>query len=371
MEAVGGPSTWRLGGAYNCGKAQPGQVAAVSHGCPSALFRGVNVLNTRIEARPMISAQQVVDIALEAAARRGRADETIVLVTDRLEASLRWANNSMTTNGVSTARSNHRDFHCASGQYRASRFADVVRGGPAVIEGLVAASQAAASSALVARDAAPLLSGNSVPGRLGCADAGHWPRGVRRRRSGAGSRDSAAATSCTASRSTRWRRRIWRHRPGCAAATRCPPVRWRSTPNATAASAWVAVGTPDFADVPTESMLEQLATRLGWAKRSVELPAGRYETILPPSAVADMMVYLAWSMAGRGAQEGRTRIVFARRRNPGGGAADRAAADAVFGSDRARVCGARRSWRPPVRRRRCRFSTTAWPSTGWTGSATG
>ena len=33
-------------GAMNCGKAQPGQVAAVSHGCPSALFRRVNVLNT-------------------------------------------------------------------------------------------------------------------------------------------------------------------------------------------------------------------------------------------------------------------------------------------------------------------------------------
>lgn len=49
MEAVGGPSTWRLGGALNCGKAQPGQIAAVSHGCPSALFRGVNVLNTRTE----------------------------------------------------------------------------------------------------------------------------------------------------------------------------------------------------------------------------------------------------------------------------------------------------------------------------------
>jgi TldD protein len=50
MEAVGGQSTWRLGGAFNCGKAQPGQVAAVSHGCPSALFRGINVLNTRDEA---------------------------------------------------------------------------------------------------------------------------------------------------------------------------------------------------------------------------------------------------------------------------------------------------------------------------------
>jgi TldD protein len=46
LEAVGGPSTWRLGGAFNCGKAQPGQVAPVSHGCPSALFRGVRVLNT-------------------------------------------------------------------------------------------------------------------------------------------------------------------------------------------------------------------------------------------------------------------------------------------------------------------------------------
>ena len=50
LEAVGGQSTWRLGGALNCGKAQPGQVAAVSHGCPSALFRGINVLNTRTEA---------------------------------------------------------------------------------------------------------------------------------------------------------------------------------------------------------------------------------------------------------------------------------------------------------------------------------
>ena len=50
MEAVGGPQTYLLGGAFNCGKAQPGQIAAVSHGCPSALFRGVSVLNTAREA---------------------------------------------------------------------------------------------------------------------------------------------------------------------------------------------------------------------------------------------------------------------------------------------------------------------------------
>jgi TldD protein len=49
MEAVGGPQTYLLGGAFNCGKGQPGQVAPVSHGSPSALFRGVNVLNTQAE----------------------------------------------------------------------------------------------------------------------------------------------------------------------------------------------------------------------------------------------------------------------------------------------------------------------------------
>jgi TldD protein len=49
MAGVGGPHTWVLGGAFNCGKAQPGQVASVSHGCPAALFRDVNVLNTSAE----------------------------------------------------------------------------------------------------------------------------------------------------------------------------------------------------------------------------------------------------------------------------------------------------------------------------------
>ena len=49
MDAVGGPQTWVLGGAFNCGKAQPGQVAPVSHGCPTARFRGVRILNTVAE----------------------------------------------------------------------------------------------------------------------------------------------------------------------------------------------------------------------------------------------------------------------------------------------------------------------------------
>jgi TldD protein len=50
LDGIGGPSTVVLGGAFNCGKGQPAQVAPVSHGCPATRFRQVNVLNTRAEA---------------------------------------------------------------------------------------------------------------------------------------------------------------------------------------------------------------------------------------------------------------------------------------------------------------------------------
>ena len=61
----------------------------------------------------MIGAQQVVDIALAAAARSRRVDETTVVVTDRADASLRWAGNSMTTNGESVQPHHDGDFGCA------------------------------------------------------------------------------------------------------------------------------------------------------------------------------------------------------------------------------------------------------------------
>ena len=50
MGPSAGQSTYVLGGAFNCGKGQPGQVAAVSHGAPVAVFAAVNVLNTAQEA---------------------------------------------------------------------------------------------------------------------------------------------------------------------------------------------------------------------------------------------------------------------------------------------------------------------------------
>jgi TldD protein len=51
LEAVGGPSSWQLQGAFNCGKGEPAQVAPVSHGCPPGLFSQVNVLNARQEGQ--------------------------------------------------------------------------------------------------------------------------------------------------------------------------------------------------------------------------------------------------------------------------------------------------------------------------------
>ncbi|MFC6343501.1 metallopeptidase TldD-related protein, partial [Nocardioides hankookensis] len=58
----------------------------------------------------------------------------------------------------------------------------------------------------------------------------------------------------------------------------------------------------------------ELARRLGWAKRRVDLPAGRYDTILPPSAVADLMIDAYWYAGARVAHEGQS--VYSRR---GGG----------------------------------------------------
>jgi TldD protein len=46
LDAVGGPSTYQLGGTFNDGKGQPSQSNAVSHGCPASRFRNVNVINT-------------------------------------------------------------------------------------------------------------------------------------------------------------------------------------------------------------------------------------------------------------------------------------------------------------------------------------
>jgi TldD protein len=45
-DSLGGTQTYQLGGSFFDGKGEPGQSNSVSHGCPIARFRKINVLNT-------------------------------------------------------------------------------------------------------------------------------------------------------------------------------------------------------------------------------------------------------------------------------------------------------------------------------------
>lgn len=261
----------------------------------------------------MIGAQQVVEIALAEAVRLGGADETIVLVTDRSDASLRWAGNSMTTNGESTTRYTTVVSVVRTGEESHVGSVRSSEVDPSTISALVGASQEAARSAPAARDSAPLLASGEtpldwdvpVPGTgaevfLPVADA--LSRGFRGSDRLYGYARHILETTFVAT-SGGLRRRYTQ-----------PTGSVEINAKRADASAWVGVSTADFTDVPTDSMLDELSTRLGWARRTVELPAGRYETILPPSTVADLMIYLTWAMDGRGAQEGRTAFSA-----PGGG----------------------------------------------------
>jgi len=261
----------------------------------------------------VIPAQDVVDYALGAAAQSGRCDETIVIVTERAEASLRWAGNSMTTNGVSTSRS-----VAVISVVRKGDTAQIgaVRSSVISIDAvgdLVAASEQAAHAAPAALDAAPLLTGTGQP-----AD---WSDPVPNTGVGA---FAGVATALSAGFGGADRLYGYAHHvvETTLLATSTGVRRRFTQPTGSVeinakrgdASAWAGISTPWFVDVPTDSLLAELAMRLDWSRRTVELPAGRYETLMPPSTVADMMIYLNWSMDGRGAQEGRTALSA-----PGGG----------------------------------------------------
>src|SRR6516165_5649260 len=112
---------------------------------------------------PMITAQHVVNIVLDEAAKLGGADETMVLVTDKVEATLRWAGNSMTTNGVSVSRNITVISVVRRGTNAHIGTVVSAEVDPRVIPRLVAASQDAAGSAPEAGDAAPLLADTGVP----------------------------------------------------------------------------------------------------------------------------------------------------------------------------------------------------------------
>ncbi|WP_369634986.1 metallopeptidase TldD-related protein [Nocardia sp. JMUB6875] len=259
----------------------------------------------------MLPAPEVVERAL----RASRADEAVVIVTDAHEASLRWAGNSMTTNGSSVAR----DWAVVS-VFRdgpnAARVGSVSSTSvdPADIEAVVRASEEAARTAEPARDAMPLLDPDAADtpdrgldwsGAPGTTDIGVFTTLASDLAAGFDGADRLYGFAHHQMHST-WLgtstgvRRRWVQPTGSV------EINGKRGEGAELASAWVGTGTTDFTDVDTPGLLAELSRRLDWGKRRVDLPAGRYETLLPPSAVADLMIYMAWSMEGRGAHEGHT-----------------------------------------------------------------
>lgn len=71
-------------------------------------------------------------------------------------------------------------------------------------------------------------------------------------------------------------------------------------------SAWVGRATRDFSDVDISELCAEVSARLAWGEHSLDLPPGRYEVLLPPGAVADLLLPAYWAMSGRSAREGRS-----------------------------------------------------------------
>jgi predicted Zn-dependent protease len=267
------------------------------------------------------SPQDTVERALQAAP----CDDCIVIAEETSSANLRWAGNSLTTNGVSRSR---RLTVIAISRGSSGASAGVVsRSGVRddQVSEVAAEAAAAAADAPPAEDARPLL----TPAETGQAAAA-WAAwadppsatqigvltGVAGDLGGAFGR--AAATG-------RLLYGFAEHSVTTTYLGTSTGIRLRHDQptgklelNAKSAdltrSAWAGAGTRDFADVDVEQLDAVLEQRLGWAQRRVELPAGRYETLLPPSALADLMIYLYWSAGAKDVLDGRT--VFSR---PGGG----------------------------------------------------
>ncbi|TDB85621.1 metallopeptidase TldD-related protein [Actinomadura sp. 7K534] len=258
-------------------------------------------------------AQEAVERALAAS----RADDCIVIADESSTANLRWAGNTLTTNGVTRssrltviALRRTADGVAAGVVSRSAVGADGV-------EDLVRAAEADAAGNEPAEDAAPLIT-EGPPAAGWDDDPAETGIGVFEGFAPALGEAFAAAEAGD--------RRLYGFANhmltstflGSSAGLRLrhdqPTGLLEVNAKGAGGSAWAGVATRDFTDVDVPALTGGLARRLEWGERRVDLPAGRYETILPPSAVADLMIYLYWSAGAQDAHDGRT--VFSA---PGGG----------------------------------------------------
>ncbi|MDA0636752.1 metallopeptidase TldD-related protein [Nonomuraea sp. MCN248] len=259
----------------------------------------------------MTTPQELVERALALSS----ADACVVLADDASSANLRFAGNTLTTNGV--AHSTRLTVISMSGRGVGVVSRSAVR--PDGLADVVAAADAAARAAQPAEDARELVSG--VPASASW-DEPVPPTGIEVFEGFAPALGEAFSAAESGGR------RLYGFAEHTLTSTflgtstglrlRHDQPTGRLQLNAKSAdlkrSAWAGVSTHDFTDVDVAALDAGLARRLDWAKTRVDLPAGRYETLLPPAAMADLMVYLFWSAGARDAVDGRS--VFAK---PGGG----------------------------------------------------
>jgi predicted Zn-dependent protease len=263
------------------------------------------------------SPQETVERALALS----KADDCIVIADESSAANLRWAANTLTTNGVTRLRA--LTVIATVGGASGVAAGVVARSNVTAdeLEPLVRAAEESARTNAAAEDARPLVPAPAGP--LG----GPWddePAETSIRVFDTFARDLGSAFA----RARAEDRLLFGYAEHGLTSTylgTSAGVRLRhdqpegkvelngKTPDYSR-SVWIGQATRDFSDVSVPDLDADVETRLGWAQRRIDLPAGRYETLLPPSAVADLMVYMYWSAAGRDAFEGRT--VFSA---PGGG----------------------------------------------------
>ncbi|WP_328376268.1 metallopeptidase TldD-related protein [Streptomyces sp. NBC_00440] len=256
---------------------------------------------------------------VERALALSTADGCAVIADEHSSANLRWAGNALTTNGVTRGRTLTVIATVDGKEGTASGVVSRSAVTAADLEPLVRAAEAAARDGSPAEDARPLVTG--VPESAGFTEAPAETTSAvfdafapalgesfARARSGGRELYGFAHHEMTSSYlGTSTGLRLRHDQPnGTLELNAKSPDRSRS--------AWAGRATRDFTDVDPAALDAALAQRLRWAERRVALPAGRYETLLPPTAVADLLIYQYWSSAARDAAEGRT--VFSR---PGGG----------------------------------------------------
>ncbi|MFC8450513.1 metallopeptidase TldD-related protein [Kitasatospora sp. NPDC057223] len=256
---------------------------------------------------------------VEQALGLSRADGCVVIADEESTANLRWAGNSLTTNGVTRGRRLTVISTVAGGEGTASGVVAREAVTTDEVESLVRASEAAARDAGPAEDAQPL-----VTDRPSSPDFTAPPAETSVEVFEAFAPALGAAFARAAAQGELLygfaRHEVTSSYLGTSTGLRLRHDQPTGTVELNAktadlsGSAWAGAATRDFLDVDVTALHETLTRRLAWGGRRIDLPAGRYETLLPPSAVADLMIYMHWNAGGRDAAEGRT--VFSK---PGGG----------------------------------------------------